>query len=944
MPKKNKQIRWICLNISFLICLSLIVANLILNPNLLKFINLDGLTNDFCQSLNNTSNSTMDFLICDNKFKKKKIILLLVDGLPFDKLKDLTNFKKSKLPNFFRGEGLEYKQSGALFETIFSGKFSRNYLPSSPMSMDNLAKQLKNGGLDVFYKVKYFPVGILVDKKLGKKFELYSGELIPLTTFCDLNASIFEKFAGQIQNDFIDKTTLNFKEGLNVDNLYETAYKKLNANFEKIKENFNECFAQHDFSSIVYYTDAMDHIEHQMSKNYPLALYYIFFLENYVRKLIQWIDEEHSEYALALASDHGGQYYYGEDALCNHGCNNPGNEAVFFVYTKELREIYEKDKLDNVFVPIISMNDFSCTITQILKNVNLPLESTCTPRIIGNDNIFKYTSAKSKEVQLKKFIEKLSERYPKFKEYFYTKFYSKLENNKFKSIFKDIDSIYNEDDKIYQQYIDYLINIQTELNKDIIKVSQTKIYYFIYFISLISFILGFLYFSRKIILISREKVLKEIKKENNNKDFLKKITRYIYLLIIILIIEPIMCLIYSNSKNISQYINISIFAKFISLLIFVLIISFINNLYKKPNYKKMILVLSFIIIQHLIMSKIEFYVMIDKYNNTQAKSDFFKIWLSYPLFILYSCIELYNIRNYYISVKYKIRYIYIIIPYLIFICFYLVKFDLYLKLINSFHSPSIIRLMRKSYGFIFLILQFIMPLVKNNNINNEEKGEVPSVIINFKLFSFVLVSFICIETERVELILLYCFLFCYICHCYNKEKDMLLKIIYIIIIISLPEIHYIANQGTYTLDTSIKVTVKCPSKWADDLPIIMGLIFFVHKLRFIIIGFSYIFSISKITQKKGFNYFTDLVRLFYKIELFGMTICYLYFLKKEIEQSYIQVLFMVASKVFPMLLYDFALVFNYLVYRLLNWIFIEREIKKEDYNLLEQSETSSLIK
>ena len=173
---------------------------------------------------------------------------------------------------------------------------------------------------------------------------------------------------------------------------------------------------------------------------------------------------------------------------------------------------------------------------------------------------------------------------------------------------------------------------------------------------------------------------------------------------------------------------------------------------------------------------------------------------------------------------------------------------------------------------------------------------------------------------------------------------MLLKIIYIIIIISLPEIHYIANQGTYTLDTSIKVTVKCPSKWADDLPIIMGLIFFVHKLRFIIIGFSYIFSISKITQKKGFNYFTDLVRLFYKIELFGMTICYLYFLKKEIEQSYIQILFMVASKVFPMLLYDFALVFNYLVYRLLNWIFIEREIKKEDYNLLEQSETSSLIK
>ena len=56
--------------------------------------------------------------------------------------------------------------------------------------------------------------------------------------------------------------------------------------------------------------------------------------------------------------------------------------------------------------------------------------------------------------------------------------------------------------------------------------------------------------------------------------------------------------------------------------------------------------------------------------------------------------------------------------------------------------------------------------------------------------------------------------------------------IYMILIICYPEIHFIANQGTYTMDTSIKVTNKCPSKWADDRPIVMGVIFVVDKFRF----------------------------------------------------------------------------------------------------------------
>ena len=86
-----------------------------------------------------------------------------------------------------------------------------------------------------------------------------------------------------------------------------------------------------------------------------------------------------------------------------------GNEGVFFIYTKELGENYEKYKTnwESEEIPIISTNDFACTFIQALKNVNLPLESTCTPRYIGNDKLLMFTSVKSKEIQLKKYLEKL---------------------------------------------------------------------------------------------------------------------------------------------------------------------------------------------------------------------------------------------------------------------------------------------------------------------------------------------------------------------------------------------------------------------------------------------------------------------------------------------------------------------------------------------------------
>ena len=137
---------WIFIILEILFILSIIVigVSLLLNIDITKSINLKGETNDFCQSLNySANNSTLDFLVCDNNFKKKKIILLLIDSLPFDNLILLTDFNKTNITNFFRGKGLNYKQSGALFETILTGKFSRNYA-AFPIESDSLPQQFKN--------------------------------------------------------------------------------------------------------------------------------------------------------------------------------------------------------------------------------------------------------------------------------------------------------------------------------------------------------------------------------------------------------------------------------------------------------------------------------------------------------------------------------------------------------------------------------------------------------------------------------------------------------------------------------------------------------------------------------------------------------------------------------------------------------------------------------
>jgi hypothetical protein len=270
----------------------------------------------------------------------------------------------------------------------------------------------------------------------------------------------------------------------------------------------------------------------------------------------------------------------------------------------------------------------------------------------------------------------------------------------------------------------------------------------------------------------------------------------------------------------------------------------------------------------------------------------------------------------------------------------MIKFDKTIKIHMGSHEPETVFLMRSIYLMIFLLLLFIKPLKKKKN---EDKKVIPNVIFNSKLFFIVVINFICIETERVPMVLLFNFMLFYLCRCFKKEKDIFLKLFYLIIIACYTQIFYVGNQGTYTMDLSIKVAIKVPSQWADDLPVISGIIFTVHKLKYHIISSSYVFGLFKRTKNKSMNYYSEIARLIYIIQLYGRIICYLYFLKNEIEHSYIQTLFLIAAESIPLCLYDIDYLINYACYKIMRKIYKDKE--KKDYkqvNEVEESDNSLL--
>ena len=405
--------------------------------------NIDEFTNDYCQ---NKTNQYYD-LLCTNKyykfnFKKSKFIWILTDGTASDQLTLLNNHEKYKITSSFlvEGDDVTYKHTNEIHEALITGRINRNY-EGKEINFDNIIKQLVNAGYKINYRGWGLPIPDIVgDKKNGinenkifhKKFIDNDHEITAFSSFCNitnpfpfLNLS-YDKYQNPTPNNVVnDELLKKIKDIINNKylHLYDKEsklelYEELDELFDKnpidlFTINIDDCLKksfdwnENEDISILYYSTEVDHFNHCFGKTHIYNVLQMYITEKMIERLIKWIDD-HEDYALIVTSDHGGQEFFGEDALRNHGEDVPGNEAIFFVYTKELKDNYDELKMRERYIHITDEGEI---IAQILSNINIPIYSRGFPLKLIKDDINSFISLKMKEIQLIKLMEKYIEKY-----------------------------------------------------------------------------------------------------------------------------------------------------------------------------------------------------------------------------------------------------------------------------------------------------------------------------------------------------------------------------------------------------------------------------------------------------------------------------------------------------------------------------------------------------
>ena len=189
----------------------------------------------------------------------------------------------------------------------------------------------------------------------------------------------------------------------------------------------------------------------------------IYLTEKILIRLLDWC-YDHPDYAFFYATDHGGQDFFGEDNIINHGGNQEGNEAGFFTYSRKFVDEYQKLKLND---KIVSLYDFSTLIGQLIEGGIVPLESLGVPYPLANDSIFFISSVKAKGQQLMNYIDIVCNKYPKNK-------------NILKNLNDTMFDIYNKSDEDIlnntEKYLDKLRDLQNDIEIKLDENNKNKFF------------------------------------------------------------------------------------------------------------------------------------------------------------------------------------------------------------------------------------------------------------------------------------------------------------------------------------------------------------------------------------------------------------------------------------------------------------------------------------
>ena len=759
------------------------------NPTFLKGNNIDEYTNNYCQE--NPSS-----IICKNKFKKNKFIWIFVDGNAYDELFLLRkNQSQFKIQKIFRGKGKGFKHTNPLFTEMFSGVTSYNML-CKPINRDQIFKQLHKAG----YKMNFLGWTEPVNNLNGKTSDIFikrhltvGHDKCSFCCFCNKTYPIDDNWC----KDYYKKITDDDQRILDL-NLRENLYNDLDKHFKKdqtdILKNINISDCLHKSTgwengeNFVYYNTEVDAYNHFYAKNHIRTITEEYNTENWIIKLMEWIDE-HPEYALIVNGDHGGQNFYGEDFVNNHGLDIDGNEAITFIYTKELRELFDEEysKKQQFYVKV----DPSSIISQIFENVNIPLQSEGIAYPLGKDPLLRYIAYKSKEVQLIKQMETYIKKYPSYNNDL-KQVISKVQNSKYSQVKEEEYPSYYNDDQFSEDSIKFIKTIQNEITS-LLEYKNYFMNFSIFIIFCIIYLCSTIY-----LLIFLYKTIKDKNGEENNQISL---SLYILLLSFSLFLSTIFNFLFIPIEIPNRLILGIILTPFTTFICFYIIEKINTNAKNRENNILSNIIIIFLALIGLILYYTKSFLHLKKLFSKTFNCRICNIFIIYPIFY----VELYyevkrnfkkeeNILLFNFSL-YKIM-LTVISSFIGFLFLYDMTYE------NYFTEHSLINYIATLAIYMILIILIIISLLiinikkRNNLLNNF--GLIKLIFLIFQVF-------LNDEADRLLLVILFYPLLEYFTNFYYQKQDILSKILISVLIVHVGELFFILTKNTFSMGTSNKI-------------------------------------------------------------------------------------------------------------------------------------------
>lgn len=300
----------------------------------------------------------------NHNLMKPKYIWLMLDAYASFQTGDLKSFSNYSV--FYHIKNTGYPQSAAIATTQVTGQNSRNYV-GHEITTETIFEHINNYGSSL--KANTFPlIDILGRDKFDDVKEYRGREDYPLSRL-----DIYYSLPDPIDLQTVGCESIEQAQA-EITQFSHKAFANLKTQHIHIILN---SLTKNQRKSATYYTSIMDSYNHNYGGLSGRAIAGASVLLADLKAIIQEIENSdyRDEYVFIVSSDHGGQIYFGEDEICNHGCQmDKGNEGFLYIYSYGTGH----------FEDWISNEDVSPIVAGYIKDSRIPIYASGWPRPIAD--------------------------------------------------------------------------------------------------------------------------------------------------------------------------------------------------------------------------------------------------------------------------------------------------------------------------------------------------------------------------------------------------------------------------------------------------------------------------------------------------------------------------------------------------------------------------------